>query len=477
MTLLSVTIDRPAVLFQQSVPLRIVFTNDDRARLFPLDPGSLDITTITLAGAAGGTIVSADALVRDTRCGFNAPLDASGKIATATIPPHETAEWTEDLLVYFDAPRPGRYAVEVRFRFEEIDATSAPVGFEVLPLACTAIDALRDRTGDNVLHTLTEHRGDAVCTLFEFRSAHAPSQRWSGITIEDAPSATGTIAQTDFATMATFDHDYQRWLAWAEPEALTVALVRSSGVAVRTREDVATGAGIFGRPVQHEDGGVTVLLRTALDALTAIRFDAEGQVRSRTATGLPPAAGGPALASAVTPGRGLTWVTAMPLSLHTLDADGAVRSRLLHDELKPFAAHLETKPVNVTDKPAIAVAGAVRHERSLVFWTARANLEQETAEWKMAEWKVAHDLLPPDEGLVHVSVIPALDATTAVLVTETGRVVHFPPGHPPRLLEPVDPALAPYARLAATVRTIDWISAERDRGIVVLPLLSTRGGH
>jgi hypothetical protein len=475
MTGLQVTLDRPAVLFQQSVPLRIVYTNDDRARPFPLDPGSLDILTVTLFDAAGEAMASSNPIVRDGRAGLDAPLDAPGKIATTTIPPHETAEWTEDLLVYLDVPEPGAYSVGVRFRFGDIDVTSDRAPLEVMPLACAAVDALRDRTADNVLHVLTEHRGEAAATLFEFRSAHAPSQRWSGVAIDDAPvAATGVIAQTDFATTASFEHDYQRWLAWAEPEALTVALVRGAGLIVRERIEGVTGAGVFGRPLQHEDGGVTVLLRTARDALTAVRIDAEGRVSDRTSIELTESARGRALAFGVVPREGLTWVTSPPLSLHTLDGRGAIRSRVLHEELKPFAAQLETKPIAKIEPPSIAVAGAVRHEQSLAFWTARATLDDD--EWRRAEWVVGHDLLPPEERLVQVCVIPALQETTAVAVTETGRAVHLPPGAPARALQSIDPALARYARLAATTRTIDWIAADRNRGVIVTPLLKIRRG-
>src|ERR1041385_720297 len=247
---LQLTLDRPTVLFQQSVPLHIVFTNDARARPFPFDPGSLDFMTITLFDAAGEAIAESNPIVRDLRSGLDAPLDAPGRIATATIAPHEMAEWREDLLVYLDVPAPGAYSVGVRFRFGEIDATSDRMPLEVLPLACAAVDAIRDRTADNVLHVLTEHRGEVATTLFEFRSAHAPSQRWSGVVIDDAPAAaTGAIAQTDFAATASFEHDYQRWLAWAEPKALTVALVRSAGLVVRERIEGSTGAGVFGRPL------------------------------------------------------------------------------------------------------------------------------------------------------------------------------------------------------------------------------------
>lgn len=467
---LQLTLDRPTVLFQQSVPLRIVFTNDDRARPFPLDPGSLDLLTITLFDAAGEAIASANPIVRDGRAGLDAPLDASGKIATARIPPHETAEWTEDLLVYVDVPEPGVYAVGVHFRFGGIDVTSDRVPLEVLPLGCGAIDALRDRTADNVLHVLTEHRGETATALFEFRSAHAPSQRWSGVVIDDAPAeATGVIAETDFATVESFEHDYQRWLAWAEEQALTIALVRSAGLAVRQRIEGFTGAGVFGRPVQHRDGGATVLLRTALDGLTAVRIGAEGEVRTRMPIALTESARGAALAFAVLPGRGPAWVTPAPLSLHTLDG-----SRVLSDELQPFAAHLETKPIASTGTPSIAVAGAVRHRKSLVFWTARSPLDD--VAWQRSEWEVDHDMLPPEERLVQVCVIPALRETTAVVVTESGRVVHFPPGGPARALASVDPALASQARLVATARTIDWIAADRARGVVVTPLVRTRLG-
>src|ERR1051325_321621 len=326
---LELSLDAPSVIFSQSIPLRLAFVNDDRARPFPLDPSAFDVTTFVLL-ENGEAVAEGAGVERDLRAGFDQPLDNASTIAATEIPAGETARWSDDLLLYLDVPRPGAYEVEARFRFHESEAVSARVPLHVTPIDCAALDLVRDRACTDVVHLLTEDAGEP-CALFEFRSIHAPRQRWSGVRIDRPPATRGCIARTDFTTLTSFAHDYMRWIAWWEEGTLTLVRVASDGV-VRVSHPV-DGSGVFGRPVQHEDGGVTVFLRRGPAELASIRCDAAGEVLAQRTIALPPGATR-VLATEVVPGGSLAWLTTAPLTLHQLDGDTLRSNVILGDDVE-----------------------------------------------------------------------------------------------------------------------------------------------
>lgn len=447
---LEIQISADPFVVEQPIMLAVELWNDDVPVAFPSDYEAGSVVTVHVYDHEGRLLGSFDGDTQDRRLGLDPTPRPEATRPTEIMPAGATLRWAVDLRSYAAFDAPGSYGVEVELAFPPsgIAARSARAGFSVIASRVQTFDALIDVVATPVLHSAQVHEGEDGARLsFHLRSVHAPEASWSGGSLPVPIGTRARVAEADFNTRATFEHDFARWLAWSDGGALVLRRFHQpvgpgdDGWGPPATLDLPAPTRWLGRPIEHADGGVSMWLH-ALDAagagtLTRSRWDAGGaplgeDVRVHAAVRDP----GPAVVSS--DGRGSTWLVlgeagALPLTLVRVGSDGgATSARVLEAATLPAEAgavlglRLELKR-NRDLAPGMLAAVLLQHrDGPPALWIGRAPIERvgEPAAWSARELAPAKGALEPDETFVAADLVTLAGPTVAVLaITSHGKIL------------------------------------------------------
>ena len=483
---LELSVASPEAVLNEPVVLHIRFVNDGVPIAFPLESSALDLTTFLVFDSQGRPVARVDGYTREERLGLNPAPAPVESLKTAGLPAGADVEWSEDLLGYMDLPGPGEFRVSVRFRYPpaSIDLESGQVAFRVRPLQCRWFDVLEDCVAMSVIHSIQQHADDSESrAMFHFRSVQRPMTAWAGRGILRPPASQPRISQADFSSSESFAHDFSRWCAWVSARTITLARVsdfdepRMAAHALPlNRQQLA------GRPVQHQDGGVSVLVLGAGDtgtfALHRLRFDAEGSQTSDTILAKKiPVRPDPLASGCDRSGR--LWVISaaagsFPVTLHMCDGT----------ELKNVE---EYAPADAPERVlAVRIARATRYRGPLgVFLAAQPGGESARVTAGMtelaaepagaAQWRYRHipvgEWLAPGETIAAGDLLPdAGGDLQVVLATSGGRLMKASPGGELVTLAEGIPLVPDSLALVFTSGCLLAFFAASDRGLQFVPV-------
>jgi len=269
-------VPKSTVTVQESVPLSFRLHNDGPDTEVPFEYDSTDVLTLSLLDADGKVICRADGYDRMERHGVWAPRVPQSELDTGTLPADGTMVWEEDLLLYMEVQEPGSYSLLAEFKFQPsgIDLQSQSIALEVTPNDPGWIDVVDDYVSIGMTYALqrTQSDGDHV-GLMRLASSSRPVTFWKGGVVPLPPDAEPRISEADFVTRETFDHDLFRWIIWITAGNLQ-AIQFSDKAPVGPAREYHLGDGnwkLVGRPIQHFELGVSVLVMDQLDDRAEVR--------------------------------------------------------------------------------------------------------------------------------------------------------------------------------------------------------------
>jgi hypothetical protein len=282
---LRLTLARSDVVLQEPVPFVATFLPGPEPVVMPMEPFSVDFMRLRLYDASFGVIAEANDYTRQMRMGAEAPMETPDEVPLGESEPDASIEVEDDLLRYLDIREPGQYFVQARFRFRDIAADSGIVPLRVRPIALRRFDVVLDRIAMAVVHVAQLHEHDGERMLIEqFRSALDPNGIWNAVALPVDAGADVRISVGSFETRKTYDHDFRRWLVWLRGATLTMAAVRKTVECTMAWTLPTSDATLIGRPLQHEDGGLSVHL-LAGRRLARLEFDSDGRERGSRVVG------------------------------------------------------------------------------------------------------------------------------------------------------------------------------------------------
>jgi hypothetical protein len=469
---------------------------------FPVDYNASDVTTFVLMDAEGRVLATADGYDKTARLGSPPGRKPQSTLQTHAFDEEREIAWSEDLLAHFDLAEPGSYLVEVRFTFAPagIDLASARLPLAIKPNRCRFLDLSQDRVCLPTTCLVVQHRDDPFArTFLRVSDSMNPGRFWEGASLDIPAGAEPIASEADFSTTLTFQHDFFRWLAWIDRGSLFATYVKGSTPLGRVFEvplPLASPA-LFGRPIQHADGSVSVTLLGHLDdgSRGVYRMDVSA---AGAASPLDPIAGLAAddVPVACAPDvRGAIYLAATthpgrpPLRMLERRPDGSVQHRELlsagHFEregdrdLRVVAVRLALKPFQ--GPRAALVAGVLDHdprdpneddqvELIQIFLDAPPEGHSPIAVLSVPFFR---GLLAPGETLVSADLVRVKRTQLhALLATSSGQLFHASPGGALRSIARVSPAEAAGARLATTPdHAVTAFLPSEERGVVELPLV------
>lgn len=482
------------------VVLRLV-TGPDPVSL-PIDFDASDVVTFSLMDGEGRILAQADGYDKKRRRGNTTARKPQAALPTATAEPGRTQEWSQDLLAHFDLDEPGKYLVEARFAFAPagVETVSRRLALEVRPCRCGSLDVSQDRVCLPTTCFVIQHRDEGGARTFvRVGDSMNPGRFWEGATLDVPAGARPVASEADFATTRTFSHDFFRWVAWIDGEALhltSVAESRALGRSLTIPLPLPSSA-LLGRPVQHADRSVSVIVLGAAPGggQSVLRVDvaAGGEVSPWFLLGslgptespvacAPDGQSGLFIAVAGPAGRA-------PLRLLERKADGTVVQREIlglarsRDErgraLRIVAVRLDLKAFR--GPRAVLVAGLFEHapadpneddviELTQVHLDAPPPGRDPIIAVRVPLFRGFFD---PGESVSHVDLVRARGAELhAVIATSNGRLFHVLPDGAIQSITRVTPAEAAGARLVTTPdQQVHLFLPVADRGVTSIPLV------
>jgi hypothetical protein len=254
-------------------------------------------------------------------------------------------------------------------------------------------------------------------------------------------------------TLDTFEHDFQRWIAWVEDGSIGGLRLDEEGKAA-ARLEVATDAGarMVGNPVQHRDHGVSVLLladRSGGPALTAHRFDPTGKAQG--SRGIATYGTEPRPITASTDWNGRIYAVSgtagrLPVELHVAAGGGPATRHLLLDpaadegigarlaDAEVLALRADTQLVVAKMRAVVALlrSGEGPDQRLVFTRTPLADDGSPAADTTVVEVGFAAGLLQAGEWLAAATVGQGAGQPYGTVTTSKGRLLFVEPGQTPR---------------------------------------------
>lgn len=408
---------RDCFVRDEPVVLHLTFVNDGQARDFPYEPNVGDLLNLQVFDADGELLREANGYTWEQRLGNEVSILDPARLLTARLQPEGRVEWSEDLLSYIGVLGPGQYRVRVGFRFAPagIDVRSDEVDFRVAAGNLVHVDLVADEVAVPVLHSIALHRrreppyrDDETSGVVHFRLAADPSVHWEGQVFPGDPSAKWTAAVTDFVSSDSFEHDYSRWWAAVVGHELQVVKMASADEPISaTLATALEHARLFARPIQHGDGGCSVVLwsRSCQTGVTLHRvgFGSGGQIAQSLQVVGDCNCGAP-LASGLDRDGTIVVVTAGEDRL----ADALVRvsdtastveplnlTQTLPDPIREFSQLLSVRLDTRRRRPEgdrLMLTGTIDTRHSLCVWAAWRDIHAASEPWHHVS--VACDQLP-----------------------------------------------------------------------------------
>jgi hypothetical protein len=453
-------INRPFIV-QEPIHLDLCLVNGDTPVPIPSAYDTGDVVTALLYDAHGQSLGAFNSYTQEIRLGLTPALVKQSTMRTETMPAGERLQWFVDLCSYTDLWALGRYSVEVEFSFQPagVLVRSNRVDFELCANQVKARDTVLDFVATPVLHTAQVNESEDECRLlFHFRSVHGSHNAWSGGTMEWVPGQQPRIAEANFASRASFEHDFARWLAWVTTDN-QLGLRRfheSYGPEDNGWEPLRTHplpdkATLLGRPIQQADTGVSVLIaheqETGRWQIDRLRFDAQGTgVSDELLTRLSLAAPGPAVSGSDT--TGTTYIACgdagqLPLTLIGVKNDGGVESQAVLDagiversltkgriwiKKTLVGIRLELKTFSNESTPYVLAAVLLSNNEGSLLWIARASIEELSQKnaWRAQSFTLPKELLHADEKVAKVDLVSNADGRLeALIIMSSGRLLLF----------------------------------------------------
>lgn len=250
---------------QEPVPITFRFTLGEVGMDLPVEYATVDVITLALLNEAGAVVARASGYTKFERMGFPPFRARQEALQTAPMEAEEVIEWGDDLQAYFELNAAGTYQVQARFTFTpaSIAIDAAPVSFQLLSSRCVVLDITQDAVCMPMLYFLQQHRTEVGTTTFvRLTTTASPLGFWEGTCLPIPPGVAPRLSEADFTTADSFQHDTFRWIAWIEGESLRLTSFVESTPLGRVH-DVPLGleqAALCGRPIQHADNSVSVVL-------------------------------------------------------------------------------------------------------------------------------------------------------------------------------------------------------------------------
>ncbi len=474
---LDLTVPEGPFVVEHPIVLSLCLTNDGDPVAFPLDYECGGVITAHVYDHAGQWLGRYDGDTQDLRLGLEPEARPDAARPTEAMPSGATLRWSVDLRSYVALDVPARHAVEVVVAFAPsgVRVCSQRCAFEVVANHVHAFDALLDVVATPVLHTVQVHEGEQGARLAaHLRSVHAPEAAWRGATLPVRSGAQPRLAEADFATRASFAHDFARWIAWLEEDVVRLRRLGEpsgpddDGWGPACEKPQPDGTRWLGRPIEHADGGVSIWLHTSAakgGVLVRSRWDAAG-VPLRDDVRVPVHVRDPSPAVVSSDGAGSTWIAcaeagALPVTLVRAGPEGTATSIPLLDatqvageahageRLVVLGLRLELK-LHRDPSPGVLAAVLRHHDEQPTLWIGHASLEQVGAAsaWSARKLAPAPGALEPGETLVAADLVALSPTSIEVLVvTSNGRILRERDGE----LHGVDDPRSPAARDAKLV--------------------------
>jgi hypothetical protein len=445
-----------ATVVHEPLPIRLTLTNDGAGAPVPTDYLDADVVTLTLYDARGAELATANGYTTEARLGNRPATKRQESMRTADLPGGRAMQWTADLLEYFDLDEPGDYGVEARFVFRPsgIDVRSERASFTVAPNDCRWLSFHADQVAIALVMYLERPEGDGgPRTLVHFARPDEPTHFWKGYVVPVPPGVRARLSQADFMTLDTFEHDFQRWIAWVGNGTVGGLRLDEQGKEAATfTAAVEAGDTMVGNPVQHRDHGVSVLMLGEHDGeqvLTVRRFDAAGTVQGARTLASYRAAPSPLTASSDWSGN-LYALSAtgghLPLDLVVVPASGVVQRHaiLSASTLSPARARLaeadvlalraDTQLVVAKARAVLALlrVGEAEEQRLVFVRVPLADDGSPASEASFVDAPFPRGLLGQDEQIAAAVIAQGAGRLHAAVTTSRGRVLYLTPDQKPR---------------------------------------------
>lgn len=430
---------------EHPIMLSLQLSNDGDPVAFPQDYDAGRVVAVRLYDPEGHLLGVYDGDAQDRRLGLEPLPRPDAARPTEPMPTGASLRWAVDLGSYVALTVPGRYAVEVSVTFAPsgIDVRSERRALELVDNHVHALDSLLDVVATPVLLTAQVHEDEEGARLaLHLRSVHVPHGPWGSGVLPVPRGVRPRVAEADFATRASFEHDFARWVAWREHDGLALRRFHvpagpdDDGWGAPCSERSAPATRWLGRPIERRDGSVGVWLWVPAagggGTLTRTSWGADGVALGEDVR-IAVAGQDPVPAVASSDGGGTTWIVlgeaeATPLTVISVGADGATRSRVVAPPVPPapiVGLRLALKP-HRDRAPGLLLAMQRMRDEGPVLWIGRAALEHIESPEAWSSWELAPrpGTLRRDETIVTADLVMLDDATVAVLaITSQGRVL------------------------------------------------------
>ncbi len=461
---LVIVLQRGSVLAGESVPLEFRLSAGPGPLELPQNIDTSEAVAVALLDAEGAVLARADGLARWRR---QQPIDAVRReepSGSMRLEAGETAVWDADLLAYLDPIAPGRYLVSASFSAAGGEVVVSPsVPLHVRDNHGVWMDVLVDTASMPMVYVLQQHLGpDGAQTLFQLATGQRPECFWYGGAIDLPDGARPLVAEVDFRTMGAWDHDLERWGAWLEEGSLR-AFRFGMGEARGGLSSLPTpypGGALAGRPIQREDGGLSVLVLSpepSAWALTRLHFDRALALRGAELLARLPSRASPTALAAGWDGRTCFLSGeegSPPVRLVVAEADGAARSidvltaeDIAGPEAPQGKVHLLSLKIDLKSewgqRRAILVTALVQAGIERWLSIVEAPLGADAAPTgARRSWRVDVDAtwLSPDEALVWADTArDDAGRPVTIVATSAGRLLHLSATGEARVIPGADP--------------------------------------
>ena len=264
--LFDLAISRREFAMQEPVMLTFSLTSPDAAVMVPLHYSTTDAITVSVYDSTNTLISSAtgyDALQRTQEEPVNI-LDQN-ELTKVELPAGKTLIWEQNLLSFVSVPGPGTYFIEAVFNFSPsaIAATSPRAELTIMETATRYCDIVTDHICITETYLLQCSSIDSEQVIAPHVAGPGIFPAWRSGRLSAKTTAPALVAKADFADHTSFEYDLYRPFAWIDGNELVAAFFSTDSGEARIlfRHPVpAACPALFGRPVFHKDGSISVYI-------------------------------------------------------------------------------------------------------------------------------------------------------------------------------------------------------------------------
>lgn len=257
---------------QQSIPIILRLMNGSKDTCIPYRFNETDVLSFELSNEEGKTLATANGYTAVERRGRKPIKKLQNNLKVKTLSAYEKVEIQEELLRFIPVNKCGSYNLKALVQFEPqgISLISNTVSLNVKETNCKWFDY---NDSENVFFFI-QYTHDCLLGHITSRKKTSGFRKGALAIVEGLPQ--GSLSESDFLVQPHDTmHNYYRWIFFHREKELIACKFNGNTFSDFYSDTYTKSWFVVGRPVQHQDYSVSIMMMDDQKNIHRIKYDSE----------------------------------------------------------------------------------------------------------------------------------------------------------------------------------------------------------